>query len=79
MVCEAFGVLPSQARRELENESNALCLTVIKMRSFAHAKWQADRAKKAKDWPTGRMGELVSEFYFDEARARSTDAGGTDE
>lgn len=48
-VCEEFGCLPSQARRELEDADADLVFTILEMRSYAAAKRIVDNAKKKDD------------------------------
>lgn len=62
--CEEFGVLPSAAIEELENDADHLISTILTMRAFAHTKAVSDSAKSLKDRPTGYLADLVTEFEF---------------
>lgn len=63
-VCEEFGVLPSAAIEELENDVDHLIPAILTMRAFAQTKAACDASKTAKDRPTGYMADLVTEFDF---------------
>lgn len=49
VVCEAFGCLPSHARRELEDEDAELVFTILELRGYANAKAHVDAATKQSD------------------------------
>lgn len=48
-MCEAFGCLPSQAVRELDEEDADLVWTILDMRAYARMKATFDGAKKKAD------------------------------
>jgi hypothetical protein len=59
-ICEEFGCLPSQARRELECHDAALVFTILELRTYARAKEAFDRGKKEKDGLTDMPPRLLA-------------------
>ncbi len=76
MVCEEFHCLPSQAIRELENDSEWVTTTVMSMRAFARAKHIYENAKSQADVPQNAMTDLVQEIEFEGVREEPDDQGG---
>lgn len=58
-------MLPSQAIRELENDTNGLVMQIIRLRAFAGAKSQFDNTKRAIDLPHSRMMDIYKDTMFD--------------
>jgi hypothetical protein len=71
MVCEAFGCVPSVARRELlEANPNGYLWRILELRGYRDTKRAIDRAKKPEDEPQGPLAALVNETAFRLAQRR---------
>ena len=66
-ICEEFGVLPTQAIKELDKDPERLVYRIITLRAFARSKSHVDNAKKFSDIKMDRMVEKVLEIDLEEA------------
>lgn len=69
MVCEAFGCLPSEARREIEDEDADLLFTILDLRGYASAKATVDAATKQSDL---KMTPAIARVFEIELAAESS-------
>jgi hypothetical protein len=61
-ICEEFNCLPSQAVDELMNDPRRMALEILRLRSYAHAKYTLETATTARDIPKGVNVDQVLEI-----------------
>lgn len=66
-VAKAFGVLPSQAARDLDNDPDRVSLACLKLLRYSEAKevYDSNDPRAISAWEGSRMMELVKEIDFE--------------
>jgi len=71
-VCDEFNIPPSEAVREIEEDTNENVITIMKLRAFARAKEQIDMAakSKSKQMPMGYWIDRYFDIEFEDVRKK---------